>query len=169
VTDDRNEYRDDETRAGARPSWPIESGDPDAAELREAWSALEQALGPTAEPLDDVTTARLVRQVLRREERRRRRRVGLLALAAAAVVLFLVGKPRLPQGDEPQVAQHVEQPTAPAAATPPAWDDPWDQELAAVQEQVRAVELDWSRSDDSFAVFGERLQALEAEWSRSPL
>jgi hypothetical protein len=160
----------------ATPTWPIDSADADAAELHEAWTALGQALGPSAQsPLDEVTTARIVRHVLRREERRRRRRWGVAALCAAAAVLLLLGKPQFPQPSSQQIAQQVEPSTANAeavvavAAQNSTWNDPFDRELAEMREQVQAVELDWSRSDDSFAYFGERLQALEAEWKENPL
>lgn len=165
----------DDARFNSVPAnWPIDPADPEAAELREAWSALEQFLGPSAAPLDDVTTARIVRHVLRREDRRRQQRWGLAALAAAAALLFFLGKPQLPQNPSPQedappIAHKLESPTAPAPGDSPTWNDPFDQELAAVRDQVLAVELDWSRSDDSFNHFGERLQALETEWSESPL
>ena len=169
----KDEPIDDRTTDAAAPSWPIDPVDPDAADLREAWSALGQVYGADASaPLDEVTTARLVRNVLRREASRRRRRVGMFALACAAAVLLLVGKPRLPSDASPAVVEQTASPSAVAAPTVVAvhaWDDPWDQEYAAVTEQVRAVELDWSRGDDSFTYFGERLRALEAEWSESSL
>ncbi len=78
------------------------------------------------------------------------------------MLLLLVGKPKLPQPGSQEVAQSAA-PSSAAASDSLAWNDPWDQELATMREQVLAVELDWSRSDDSFNYFGERLQALETE------
>ena len=152
----------------------------DAADLREAWTALDQLLGPNAAaPLDEVTTARVVRQVVRRTELRRRRRAGLLVLAAAAALLLFIGKPRLPENATQDLAQQntVNQNLAPNVATPNvaapaialAWEDPWDQELADAQAEARDVELNWSRDDDRLTHLSESLHALEAEWSASPL
>lgn len=186
--DDRRPETQPSAAAGA--SWPndlvgAETPAADEAELREAWTALDQLLGPNAAaPLDEVTTARLVRKVVRRIEQRRRRRAGLLVLAAAAALLLFIGKPRLPENASQDLAQQnaVNQNTAnqnlaqntatPNVAAPSAalaWEDPWDQELADVREEARDVELDWSRADDRLTHLSESLQALEAEWSASPL
>ncbi len=186
----RNTHDDDrrpETQASAAggASWPndligAETSAADAAELREAWTTLDQLLGPNAAaPLDEVTTARVVRKVVRRTELRRRRRAGLLVLAAAAALLLFIGKPRLPENGTQNLAQqnNTNDNAAPIAATPNvaapaialAWEDPWDQELAEVREEARDVELDWSRDDDRITQLSESLQALEAEWSASPL
>ena len=191
----RNTHDDDrrpETQASAAggASWPndligAEMSAADAAELREAWTTLDQLLGPNAAaPLDEVTTARVVRKVVRRAELRRRRRAGLLVLAAAAALLLFIGKPRLPENAthdlaqqnavnqntaNQNLAQNATTPNVAVPATALAWEDPWDQELADAQAEARDVELNWSRDDDRLTHLSESLQALEAEWSASPL
>ncbi len=74
-----------------RTSWPTAFDDPQAADVRAGWEALDGLLRPHAPAaIDDVEAAELVRRVRRRVLRRRvgRWSAGVAMAAACAVALF---------------------------------------------------------------------------------
>src|SRR5688572_3175788 len=88
----RNAHHDDSAGENSQsddaglPTWPLDAHDPDAAALREGWSALDQLVRDSnIDRWSDFDAARLARSIEATLKNRRRRRTSF-ALAAAALV-----------------------------------------------------------------------------------
>ena len=158
-------------RATARGRCDDGELDPETAQLREAWTALDRLL-TAVEPDSQSALGRWSRPPTSRP--RRRFLLPAVALAASLVVgaaaTWMWWGAGLPGGDAPQTARSdagraAPEPTvvtkAPANAVAPAasahdpnpkWDDPLDEQLARLGQEVIRVEQDWGSQAVAHAV-----------------
>jgi len=149
-------------------------------ELREGWRALAGLLKETEHPFDAEGFTRLViAETARRARWRRTRQYAVAAVAAS--VLFWTGWKQIATNSKPPQPQFAAQSTTKAldaksrgalpvaASAIPSWPDAWDEEIADVRDEMRAVAENWRRRSSTFDRVQNRLDELESRLSSSSL
>lgn len=183
MSDELNELQRRLERATApeRPVDPPE--DSETAALREGWLALGQLL-EAAEPRQEPFE-------LRRWPEERTRYVGWRSVVAAAVAACLLigvalawrftggsapGDEAKPSGAVAVNTRHEDGVIVSSERTgpePPAeelgWDDPLDQQIASVAQEVVRVQRDWYGADDAFAPVYRGLEQMGEDLAEGSL
>jgi hypothetical protein len=148
------------------------TSDPQAERLRETWLAFGQLL-EAAQPATDVSLLPLgEEQGMRAEPRLVRPHLwcvtGAAALAASlliglATVWMLNGANRQSHigADAQQTASNQPQSNTPAAST--AWDDPLDQQIAELSQQLDNAKAGQLTMTDEFSEIQDRMKQFNQE------
>jgi len=182
VSDELNKLQRRLERATA-PEQPVDPPeDAETAALGEGWLALGQLL-EAAEPWQEPFELR--------KQTERTRHVGWRSVVAAATAAsFLIGVAlawKLTGGGAPgsearpsgTVAVNVQQegglivsPERTGSESPMAdmgWDDPLDQQIASVGQEVVRVQQDWYGADDAFGPVYRGLEQMDEDLAESSL
>lgn len=181
-----------------RPTKPYETtpDDPQAADLAEGWTALEQLIAKSSTArMDLAAQTRLLAEIGRIA--RRRRIVQMSAMAAAACLLAAVAFAWRGRGDQaaqeiarqtgapkPSVSATLPRATASATAVavspaedvvapsftePTPWIDPLDVEFESTRAYAGEVEHRWRVRSDRWSNVEEHARQLQAEWNATAL
>lgn len=158
---------------------PLESLDEETAKLQESWialsSLLEAANEKTATSCQPATKPPGLRTALRFF-------IALAAVLVCAVTAWTVlWQPMEPDGSlrpaSELIAESAATPSVPlesgivsveVAESPPiqdelAWDDSFDEQLAATSQSIRSVQSDWSGSDRHYSVLIDQFEEFSDE------
>ncbi len=159
--------------------------DAETASLREGWLALGELLEavepPVAEPVKLPEPAQPGR-------RTGRKAVGIAALAVSLLVgLTLAGKwiranrpggpptrshtslPEIVRADAEQFNANAEPLETASLADWGEWDDPLDQQIASVAQEVVRIQQDWDQVDGAFGLLYVGMEEMAEELEQSPL
>ncbi|HUT89086.1 MAG TPA: hypothetical protein VMY37_06305 [Thermoguttaceae bacterium] len=159
--------------------------DAETASLREGWVALGELL-EAAEPSREQPLE--LREPLKPGRRTGRKVAGIVALAASLLVgVTLAGKwiranrPGRPatrsdaslaeivQADGEQFNPDAGQLETASLADWVDWDDPLDQQIASVAQEVVRIQQDWDQVDGAFGPLYSGLEEMAEELDESPL
>ena len=168
------------------PDCPAESRlDAETASLREGWLALAELL-KAAEPASEEPLE--LRAPLMPVRRVGPKAVGLVALAASLLVAVSVAGRWIRSdraGGSGSLSEHAlsgvistdREPVGPgpgqiepaSLADRFAWDDPLDQQIASVAQELVRLQQDWDQVDGGFGPLYHGLEAMAEELDQSPL
>jgi len=185
VSDELDRLKRQLERATASECSTDGSLDAETASLREGWLALgellEAAEPPVAEPVKLPEPAPPVRCTGRKA-------AGIAALAVSLLVgLTLAGKwiradrpggpatlsdqslSEIVQADGEQINPDAGQLETASLADRVDWDDPLDQQIASVAQELVRIQQDWDQVDGAFGPLYLGLEEMAEELEQSPL
>jgi len=181
VSDELNKLRRrlEQATAAERPSGvPL---DAETASLREGWLALGQLLEAAQPALGEPLK---LREPVERTSRARWRRAGAVAAALLIGVTSAWEWTRSGRHDgassmpalSSRTAADIEHPVAPSKQPQLAptedeleWNDPLDQQITLVAQEVVRVQQDWYRLDEAFSPVHRGLEQMEADLEENTL